>query len=265
MTLARIRLFGLALAAALLAGAAPQATRAQSGDVVVFAAASLKTALDAVNAQWQKETGRRAVVSYAASSALAKQIEQGAPAQLFISADLDWMHYLAQKSLIKPETRSNLLGNRLVIIAPKDKAQPLEVKRGLDLAARLGSGRLALANVDAVPAGKYAKAALTKLGAWDGVAARTAQAENVRAALLLVARGEAPLGIVYQTDAAAEPSVAIVGVFPEDTHPAIVYPVALTATATHPGAAAFLAYLTSAGAKFVFEAHGFAVLSSGRS
>jgi molybdate transport system substrate-binding protein len=253
----------------LVAAAAPLPVRAQShaqgGDVVIFAAASLKNALDAVNAQWQKETGKKAVVSYAASSALAKQIEQGAPAHVFVSADLDWMDYVAQKGLIKPETRSNLLGNRLVLIAPKDDARPLEVKRGFDLAGRIGSGRLAVANLDAVPAGKYAKAALVKLGVWDSVAAKTAQAENVRAALLLVSRGEAPVGIVYQTDAAAEQHVAIIGTFPEDTHPPIVYPVALTVGATHPDATTYLAYLTSAKAKPVFQAHGFTVLSAGRS
>ena len=249
----------------LVAGAAPLPARAQGGDIVVFAAASLKNALDAVNAQWQKETGKKAVVSYAASSALAKQIEQGAPAHVFISADLDWMGYLAQKGLIRPETRFNMLGNRLVLIAPKDQAQPLEVKRGFNLAGRIGSGRLAVANLDAVPAGKYAKAALVKLGVWDSVAAKTAQAENVRAALILVSRGEAPVGIVYQTDAAAEQSVAIVGIFPEDTHPPIVYPVALTVGATHPDATDYLAYLTSAKAKPVFQAHGFTVLSVGRS
>jgi molybdate transport system substrate-binding protein len=245
----------------LVAGAA----RAQGGDIVVFAAASLKNALDAVSAQWQKETGKKAVVSYAASSALAKQIEQGAPAHVFISADLDWMDYLTQKSLINPDTRSNLLGNRLVLIAPKNKAQPLEVKRGFDLAGRIGDGRLAVANLDAVPAGKYAKAALVKLGVWDSVAPKTAQAENVRAALLLVSRGEAPVGIVYQTDAAAEANVAIIGTFPEDTHPPIVYTVALTMAPAHPDATAFLAYLTSAKAKPVFQAHGFTVLGAGRS
>ncbi len=255
----------LALIGVLLVGAGPVPASAQGGDVVVFAAASLKNALDAVNAQRQKETGKKAVISYAASSALARQIEHGAPAHLFLLADLGWMDYLAQKRRIKPETRSNLLGNRLVLIAPKDKAQPLEVKRGFDLAGRVGSGRLALANVDAVPAGKYAKAALTKLGVWDSVAAKTAQAENVRAALLLVSRGEAPVGIVYRTDAAADRQVAIIGAFPEDTHPPIVYPVALTAVAAHPDAAALLAYLTSAKASSVFQAHGFTVLSAGRS
>jgi molybdate transport system substrate-binding protein len=261
-------MLGLA-AAALLAWGPPQAPAkaqtSQGGDVVVFAAASLKNALDAINAQWQKETGRKAVISYAASSALAKQIEQGAPAQVFISADLAWMDYVAQKNLIKPDTRSNLLGNRIVLIAPKDKAQPIEIKPGFDLAKVLGEGRLAMANVDAVPAGKYGKAALEKLGVWGSVSAKVAQAENVRAALLLVSRGEAPAGIVYQTDAAADASVAIIGTFPEDTHPPIIYPIALTANATNPDAAAFLAYIKSVKAKPLFEAQGFTVLSDGRS
>ena len=222
------RALGLAVAA-LLAWGPPQAparaqTPAQGGDVIVFAAASLKNALDAVNAQWQKETGKKAAISYAASSALAKQIEQGAPAEVFISADLDWMDYLAEKNLIKPDTRSNLLGNRIVLIAPKDKAQPVEIEPGFDLAKAARRRPARMANVDAVPAGKYGKAALEKLGVWGSVSGKVAQAENVRAALLLVSRGEAPLGIVYQTDAAADPNVKIVGTFPEDTHPPIIYP-----------------------------------------
>jgi molybdate transport system substrate-binding protein len=250
----------------LLAWAVPNdPAKAQSGDVVVFAAASLKNALDAVNAQWTKEAGKKVVISYASSPALAKQIEQGAPAQMFISADLDWMDYLAGKSLIKPDTRSNLLGNRIVLIAPKDKTQPVEIKPGFDLAKLLGDGRLAMANVDSVPAGKYGKAALEKLGVWAGVSGKIAQAENVRAALLLVSRGEAPAGIVYQTDAAAEPNVKIIGTFPEDTHPPIIYPIVLTASATHPDAAAFLAYIKSPAAKPLFEARGFTVLSRGQS
>jgi molybdate transport system substrate-binding protein len=158
-------------AAAAFAGATPQQAWAQgpSGTMVVFAAASLKNALDAVNAQWQKETGRKAAISYASSSALAKQIEQGAPAQMFISADIPWMDYVEKKSLIKPETRSNLLGNRIVLIAPKDKAPAVDIKPGFDLAKVLGDGRLAIGNVDAVPAGRYAKAALEKLGVWASV------------------------------------------------------------------------------------------------
>jgi molybdate transport system substrate-binding protein len=252
--------------AALLAWGPPQApVRAQSGDLIVFAAASLKNALDAINAQWQKETGKKAVISYAASSTLAKQIEQGAPAQMFISADLDWMDYLAQKNLIKPETRSNLLGNRIVLIAQKDKAQPIDIKPGFELAKALGDGRLAMANVDSVPAGNYGKAALETLGVWASVSGKLAQAENVRAALSLVSRGEAPLGIVYQTDATADPNFKIIGTFPEDTHPPIIYPIALTANASHSDAAAFLAYIKSNSAKPLFEAEGFTVLGPGRS
>jgi molybdate transport system substrate-binding protein len=255
---------GLGATVLLALGALQAPAQAQGGDLVVFAAASLKNALDAVNSQWQKETGKKATISYAASSALAKQIEQGAPAQMFISADLDWMDYLAQKNLIKADTRSNLLGNRIVLVAPKDKAQPIDIKPGFDLAKVLGDGRLAMANVDSVPAGKYGKAALEKLGVWANVSEKIAQAENVRAALLLVSRGEAPAGIVYQTDAAAEPNVKIIGTFPENTHPPIIYPIALTASASHPDAAAFLAYIKSPKAKPLFEEQGFTVLHSGQ-
>src|SRR5262245_55867412 len=256
----------LSLVAALWLGSIPQAqAQAQGGDLVVFAAASLKNALDAINTQWQQQTGKKATISYGASSALAKQLEQAAPAQMFISADLDWMNYVANKNLIKPETRSNLLGNRIVLIAPKDKAEPVDIKAGFDLGKILGSdGRLAMANVDAVPAGKYGKAALEKLGAWASVADRIAQAENVRAALLLVSRGETPAGIVYQTDAAADANVKIIGTFPENSHPPIIYPVALTTSAT-PDAVAFLNHLTSSQAKPLFEAQGFTVLAAGRS
>ncbi|MBX9592537.1 MAG: molybdate ABC transporter substrate-binding protein [Hyphomonadaceae bacterium] len=250
----------------LIAWGLPQAeAQAQGRDVVVFAAASLKNALDAINAQWQKETGKKATISYAASSALAKQIEQGAPAQLFISADLDWMDYVAHKNLIKLDTRSNLLGNRIVLIAPKDKAQPVEIKAGFNLAEIIGNGRLSMANVDFVPAGKYGKAALEKLGVWGSVSSKIAQAENVRTALLFVSRGEAPAGIVYRTDAAADANVKIIGMFPEDTHPPILYAIALTANATHPDAAEFLAYVRSGKARPLFEAQGFVVLSAERS
>jgi molybdate transport system substrate-binding protein len=267
MTLSRRTLLAASagVTAALLLAAPSGPTEAQGSDVLVFAAASLKNALDAVNAQWRKETGKKAVISYASSSALAKQIEQGAPAQMFIAADLDWMDYLAAKSLIEPDTRSNLLGNRIVLIAPKDKALPVEIKPGFDLAKLLGDGRLSMANVDAVPAGKYGKAALEKLGVWASVSGKIAQAENVRATLLLVSRGEAPAGIVYQTDAAADPNVKIIGTFPEDTHPPIIYPIALTASATHPDAAALLAYIASDKARPLFEAQGFTVLHRGRS
>jgi molybdate transport system substrate-binding protein len=270
MRVARRTLIGGALAlaaAATLAGWLPQPAAAQApgGDLVIFAAASLKNALDAINAQWQKETGRKAAISYAASSALAKQIEQGAPAQIFISADLDWMDYLEKKGLIRPETRSNLLGNRIVLIAHKDRAPAVDIRPGLDLATVLAGGRLALANVDAVPAGRYGKAALEKLELWAGVADKVAQAENVRAALLLVSRGEAPAGIVYRTDAAADANVRVIGTFPEDTHPPIVYPVALTANADHADAMPFLAYVRSEKAKPIFAGQGFMVLDAGRS
>jgi molybdate transport system substrate-binding protein len=260
-----VGLLSLAVTATIAFGPARPAAQAQGGEVLVFAAASLKNALDAINTQWQKETGKKAVISYGASSALAKQIEQAAPAQMFISADLDWMDYVAQKNLIKPETRSNLLGNRIVLIAHKDKAQPIDIKPGFDLAKALGDGRLSMANVDSVPAGKYGKAALEKLGVWASVSNKIAQAENVRAALLLVSRGEAPLGIVYQTDAAADPNVKIIGTFPEDSHPPIIYPIALTASANNPDAASFLDYIKSTKAKPLFEAQGFTVLSAGRS
>ena len=243
------------------AGTAPAA--GQGRDVLVFAAASLKNALDDIAAQWQRESGKKAAISYAASNTLIKQIEQGAPADIFISADLDWMDYGQQKGLIKPDTRSNLLGNRLVLVAPKDSNISANIRPGFDLAALLKGGRLAMGNVDAVPAGKYGKAALEKLGAWDGVRDKIAQAESVRAALLLVARGEAPLGIVYQTDAASDPTVKIVGTFPENTHPPIIYPIALTKESTSPDASAFLNFIRSPAARPIFERQGFTVLGPG--
>jgi len=245
----------------LAAGTVPAA--AQSRDVLVFAAASLKNALDEIAAQWQRESGKKAAISYAASNTLIKQIEQGAPADIFISADLDWMDYGQQKGLIKPDTRSNLLGNRLVLVAPKDSNISANIQPGFDLAALLKGGRLAMGNVDAVPAGKYGKAALEKLGAWDGIKDKIAQAESVRAALLLVARGEAPLGVVYQTDAASDPTVKIVGTFPENTHPPIVYPIALTKESTSPDASAFLNFIRSPAARPIFERQGFTVLGPG--
>ena len=249
--------FGLVLASA----AVPLAARAQGADLVIFAAASLKNALDEIATEWAKATGKPAPkISYAASSALAKQIEQGAPADLFISADLDWMDYVDKKGLIKPGTRVDLLGNKIVLIAPRDSKAAVEVKQGFDLAKALGDGKLAMANVDAVPAGKYGKAALQKLGAWDSVKDRIAQADNVRAALVLVARGEAPLGVVYSTDAAVEPSVKIVGTFPEDSHKPIIYPAAVTTDAKSAAAAPFLAHLESPQARSAFAKQGFTVL-----
>jgi molybdate transport system substrate-binding protein len=245
----------------LAAAAAPQAVRAQGSGLVIFAAASLKNALDEIAAAWSKETGKPAPkISYGASPALAKQMEQGAPTDLFISADTDWMDYVDKKDLIKRDTRVNLLGNKIVLIAPRDSAVALDIKPGFDLAKALGSGKLAMANVDAVPAGKYGKAALEKLGAWNGVKDSVAQAENVRAALLLVARGEAPLGIVYSTDAAAEPNVKIVGTFPQDSYPPVIYPMAEAKDAKSADAKAFLDYLKSGKARPAFEKQGFTVL-----
>jgi molybdate transport system substrate-binding protein len=201
------------------------------------------------------------VVSYAASNALARQIEAGAPADLFFSADLDWMDYAGSNGLIKPESRVSLLGNSLVLIAPKGSPAQIELKVGLDLATTLGNNRLAMGHVNAVPAGKYGKAALEHLGAWAGVSDRIAQTENVRAALLLVSRGEAPLGIVYKTDAASDPNVTIVATFPEGSHPPIVYPVALTKDSANPEALAFLGFLRSDKARPFFEKQGFTLLN----
>jgi molybdate transport system substrate-binding protein len=238
----------------------PRFATAQGKDLLVFAAASLKNALDDVNAQYLRETGRRVVVSYASSPALARQIEAGAPADVFISADLDWMDYLAQRRLIRPETRVNLLGNRLVLIAPVGGARDVTIAHGFPLATLLGGGRLAMADPDSVPAGKYGKAALEHLGVWASVQARLARAENVRAALALVSRGEAPFGIVYQTDATADPKVKIVGLFPEDTYPPITYPMAALTASSHPTTTAYLAYVRSGAARPLFERQGFTLL-----
>lgn len=228
--------------------------------VTVFAAASLKNALDAANATWQAETGNETTVSYAASSALAKQIEAAAPADLFISADLAWMDYVAEKKLIRDDTRSKLLGNRIVLVAPKDAAEAVDIKDGFDLAGLVGDGKLAMGAVDSVPAGKYGKAALEKLGVWPAVESKVAGAESVRAALALVSRGEAPYGIVYETDAAADPGVAIVGTFPDDSHPPIIYPVAILAESRSPAAAAYLDFLKSEKAAPFFTGQGFTIL-----
>jgi len=233
---------------------------AQQTKLVIFAAASLKDALDEVNVVYQRDKGQETTVSYAASSTLAKQIEAAAPADIFISADLDWMDYLAKKNLIKPDTRANLLGNQLVLIAPANSSIKLDIAKNFPLAQGLGNGRLAIADPSAVPAGKYGKAALEALGVWSSVADRLAPAENVRATLLLVSRGEAPLGIVYRTDAASDKAVKIVGVFPADTHPAIIYPIAVVATSTNPGAAGYVAFLRSPTARPIFEKQGFTVL-----
>jgi molybdate transport system substrate-binding protein len=212
----RRTLLRLAAFAAIGLSLLPSLTHADDKGPVVFAAASLKDALDAADAGWTKDSGKQVVASYAASSALAKQIEQGAPADIFIPADEDWMNYLADKKLIKPDTRFDLLGNTLVLIAPKDSKIETKIAEGFPIASLLGDGHLAMANTDSVPAGKYGKAALTKLGVWDQVKDKIAQADNVRAALQLVSRGEAPLGIVYATDAKSDPNVKVIDILPAD-------------------------------------------------
>jgi molybdate transport system substrate-binding protein len=248
-------LTALALVATLAAPAAAQE------NITVFAAASLKNALDDTGAAFTKATGIKVTASYAASSALARQIEQGAPADVFISADLQWMDYASERKLIKPETRFNLLGNRLVLIAPADsKLANVEIGQGFDLAKLAGDGRIAIADVSAVPAGKYAKAALEKLGAWAAAEPKLAQAENVRATLAFVARGETPVGIVYETDAKIEPKVKVIGAFPDGSYPPVTYTVAATADSRNTSVARYLAFLRSNTAKAIFEKYGFSFL-----
>lgn len=253
--------FRLAQTSAAAALAAALAVPAAADEVVVFAAASLKTALDAVAADFRQATGHTVTVSYAGSNALAQQILQGAPADVFISASVEWMDQVEQGGEVVDGTRADLLGNTLVLIAADPAAQPVDLTPDTDLPALLGGGKLAMAMVDAVPAGQYGKAALTALGLWDGVAPSVAQADNVRAALALVSTGEAPYGIVYATDAAAEPGVRVVGVFPADTHELITYPVALLKSAQDGADRAFLDALTAPEADAVFEANGFAVVN----
>lgn len=232
---------------------------ALAADVTVFAAASLSDAMNAIAADYHKDKGRTVAVSPAASSTLARQIEASGGADVFISADLDWMDYLDRKGLIRHASRENLLGNRLVLIVPKESGLRIDLSAHPDLAAALHGGRLAIADPASVPAGKYGEAALRTLGLWDQVSGHLAPAENVRVALSYVARGETPLGIVYETDAKAEPGVKIVGVFPQNSHPPILYPAALTRDA-RPAAKDFLAYLSSPAARAVFVKDGFTVL-----
>ena len=237
---------------------APPPTQARTADVLIFAASSLQTAIDTLAPSIERATGVHVRVSYAASSTLARQLENGAPAELFISADLDWMNAAAAKGLIRNDSRMNLLGNTLVLIAPARHPVALKIAQGFALAERLGAERLAVANPDTVPAGKYAKQALTALGVWSAVAPKLAPTENVRAALMFVSRGETPLGIVYRTDAMADTGVIVVDAFPASSHAPIVYPAALTTGAT-PAAARVLAFLRSAEARAVFVQQGFLV------
>jgi molybdate transport system substrate-binding protein len=228
--------------------------------ITIFAAASLKNALDDVARRYEARTQQRVVISYAGSSVLARQIQQGAPADVFLSANQMWMNVLEEDGLLKAQTRRNLLGNRLVLIGHGAQGTQRPLPSSAALLEMLGEGRLAMALVNAVPAGMYGKAALQSLGMWEDVAARVAQTDNVRAALALVAAGEAPLGIVYATDAIADSNVHVVSQFPSDAHPPIVYPVAEISESRHPAASAFLAFLSSPPARAAFEQHGFAVV-----
>lgn len=254
--LALLRLAGVRLAACLFLAGAMSSARADG--LLVFAAASLKPALDTILARPEVAALGRVQASYASSSQLARQIEAGAPAALFVSADADWMDYLAQRQLIVAGTRANLLGNTLVLVAPKDSALALTLALGADLVGALGAdGRLALAEPNSVPAGKYAKAALTKLGVWNSVESRIVAADNVRAALNFVARGEAPLGVVYRSDAVSETAVRVVATFPADTHAPIVYPAALVAGHDTPAARQLLALLQAPAQQAIFREYGF--------
>jgi molybdate transport system substrate-binding protein len=254
------RLAGIVAAFVLVLASAALPAYAQEKTLTVFAAASMKNALDDIDAAYTAKTGVKVNASYAASSALAKQIEQGAPADVFVSADTDWMDYAIKQKNINEATRVNLLGNSIVLIAPKDsKIDNVNIGPGFDLAKLTGDDRIATGDVKAVPVGKYAKAALEKLGAWQAAEPKFAMAESVRAALTLVARGEAVLGIVYSTDAKVEPGVKIVGTFPPDSHPPIIYPVAAT-TAAKPETTEYLSFLKSSAAKTILEKYGFKFL-----
>lgn len=247
-----------ALALAAVSAFAPLTAHAE--DITVFAAASMTNALAEIEENFEAETGHSLAISLAGSSALARQIQQGAPADIFISANPGWMDTLEEEGLVEPGTRFDLLNNSIVLIAAGD-ADAVEITPDLDLAGLLDGGRLAMALVDAVPAGIYGKASLESLGLWDDVEAQVAQADNVRAALALVATGEAPYGIVYATDAAAEAGVTVVGTFPADSHPAIVYPAADLAGRDVPAETEFLEYLKGAEARAAFERQGFVVVA----
>lgn len=249
-----------AVVCGLLTGVPTIGAAWQGDTVLVFAAASLRTALDQVIEPCRRTTGVTMRVSYAGSSALARQIGEGAPADLFISADLDWMDYVEARGLLRAGSRRNLFGNRLVLVAPRREPMALRIGPGFDLVGAIGRHRLALADPATVPAGKYAQAALRSLGVWDTVATRLAPAENVRAALFLVSSGEAPLGVVYRTDAVADPDVVIVDTFAESTHPPIIYPAALTTTAA-PRASMVFACLGGEPARAIFEQQGFTTMT----
>lgn len=255
----RLSFIAALLATVSLIASAPAAAAAPP-TLTVFAAASLQDVLNAVGKAYAARTGQAVRFSFGGSSAIAHQIEQGAPADVFISADTDWMAYLESRKLVVQASRRDLLSNQLVLIAPASSKASIRLVRGANLAGLLGGGRLAIADPASVPAGKYGKASLTALGLWDQVGGKLAPAENVRSALAFVARGETPLGIVYATDAKAEPRVRIVAVFPENTHPRIVYPAALVASSHTQGAAGFMGFLQGPEAAAIFRQYGFVVL-----
>jgi molybdate transport system substrate-binding protein len=250
------------LLALVLTGITNVATAARSDagpgkTIIVFAAASLTDALGEIDKAFSAQTGIEVKTSFAASSALARQIESGARAEVFFSADEEWMNYLAQRKLLRPGTRHDVVANRLVMIAPVASTAQIEIKPGFSVATALGEkGRLATGDPDSVPVGKYAQAALTRLGAWEALAPRLVRAENVRAALAYVARGEAPLGIVYSTDARAEKRVKVVGTFPENSHPPIRYPIAATPAATAEGAK-YVEFVRGKASQEIFRKYGF--------
>jgi molybdate transport system substrate-binding protein len=251
-----------ALAAVLMGMAGGGAALAEEAkSLTVFAAASLKGSLDKAAALYQSKTGVKVAISFAASSALAKQIEAGAPADIFLSADLKWMSYLVGKGLVKKEQVVKLLGNRLVLVGSPDFEKPLTIGKDFPLAEALGDGRIAMGEPKSVPAGKYGREALEHYGVWKAVEPKVAAADNVRAALQLVARGEAPLGIVYETDAKAEAGVKVVGVFPEESHAPIIYPIAPVAASTNASAQGFLSFLNGADAQAIFKQAGFTILA----
>ena len=255
-------LHALGLCALLFAaGAQAQAKPEPASPLTVFAAASLKEAMDEAGAAWQQRSDQQVRNAFAGSSTLARQIEQGAPADVFISADTDWMDYLQQRDLVDTASRRDLLGNTLVLVAPKaSPTKAVSLRKGSDLRPLLGAdGRIALALTASVPAGKYAKAAFESLGMWAALQPRVAEAENVRAALLLVSRGEVPMGVVYGSDAQADPGVRVLATFPASSHAPIVYPVARIKASTNPQAAAFVRWLGSKQAAAIFRKHGFRV------
>jgi molybdate transport system substrate-binding protein len=258
----RQRLLAFLAAALLSVGTLrPAAAKdAEPPELLVFAAASLTNALGELSPAFEKQTGIKVKLSFAASSALARQIESGAAADVFVSADQEWMDYLQTRSLLNDESRRDLVGNHLVLIAPADSKLELKIAPGFALAAALGDGRLSTGDPDTVPAGKYAKAALTKLGVWESIEPKLVRAENVRSAMMFVSRGEAPLGIVYSTDAQVDPKVRVIDTFPDDTHAPITYPAAVTKTAKEQ-ANAYLQFLGSAEARDIWKKFGFVELT----